>query len=211
MKGNDVISIDGLNIHFIDVVRGLKSEAGRVFRAVDKVEPETIAMSISNGEIDGLRDYVKEPFEVEMSRYEELYASRLSKFGDVFLPPPCFLAGLEAAEKGQLELIGIDMDDETHSAAYCAHVSGRDLFLHSIRLNFIKMKNFKAGSPRDFAIKWDRAVNNLRGFRLLETERERFMTDELKGLLKSKKRILAIIDAERADNVRKFLLRELRK
>ncbi|MEM4262588.1 MAG: hypothetical protein QXY98_02485 [Thermoplasmata archaeon] len=200
-----MIEVKGKNLYFLDVVRGLKQEAERVLRAVEMVRPEIIAMSISREEIEGLRDYVREPYEVEMSRYEQLYAERLSRFGDVYLPPPCYLAGLEVAEKIGIELVGIDMDDETHTTAYCALINGRELLIHSMRLKFLRLQSFKADNPWDFAIKWDRKVNNLRGFRGLERERERYMAEELRKLSLTEKRIMAILDVERAEGVRKLI------
>jgi hypothetical protein len=208
MEEQGAITVKGSKIYFVDVVRGLKSEAKRVKLAVQDVEPNLIAMSVSKEEIEGLRDYIKEPYEVEMSRYEELYSQKLSRFGDVFLPPPCFLAGLEEAENNRLELVGVDMDDETHTVAYCALVSGSELFRHTTRYNLLKLKNFRAETPADFVKVWDRKVNNLRGFRELEKERERFMAKELVGLASFERRsILAIIDVERTDGV-KALLKE---
>jgi len=206
MEATDTITVKESKVYFVDVVRGLKSEANRVKLAIQEVKPDIIAMSVSKEEIEGLRDYIKEPYEVEMSRYEELYSQKLSRFGDVFLPPPCFLAGLEEAENRQLELIGVDMDDETHTAAYCALVSGSELFRHTTRYNLLKLKNFRAETPADFVKVWDRKVNNLRGFRELEKERERFMAKELARLAAPEKRsILAIVDVERADGVKALL------
>jgi len=211
MEELGAITVKGSKIYFVDVVRGLKSEANRVKLAIQEVKPDIIAMSVSKEEIEGLRDYVKEPYEVEMSRYEELYSQKLSKFGDVFLPPPCFLAGLEEAENNRLELVGVDMDDETHTAAYCALVSGSELFRHTTRFNLLKLKSFRANTPADFVKIWDRKVNNLRGFRELEKERERFIAKELAEMACHQGReILAIIDFERADGVRS-LLTESRK
>ena len=206
MEAMDIITVKRSNVYFVDVVRGLKSEANRVKMAIREVKPDLIAMSVSKEEIEGLRDYIKEPYEVEMSRYEELYARNLSKFGDVFLPPPCFLAGLEEAENRHLELVGIDMDDETHTAAYCALISGAELFRHTTRFNLLKLKSFRAGTPAEFVKVWDRKVNNLHGFRELERERERFMAKGLIGLAAHPGRImLAIIDTERADGLRQIL------
>jgi len=206
MQALDMITVKGSKIYFVDVVRGLKSEADRVKLAIQEVKPDLIAMSVSKEEIDGLRDYIKEPYEVEMSRYEELYAKNLSRFGDVFLPPPCFLAGLEEAENNRLELVGLDMDDETHTAAYCALVSGSELFRHTTRFNLLKLRSFRAETPAEFANVWDRKVNNLRGFRELEKERERFMAKELNRIAEGDGgRILAIIDLERSEGVRRRL------
>jgi pheromone shutdown protein TraB len=207
MEERDAITVKGSRIYFVDVVRGLKSEATRVKLAIQEVKPDLIAMSVSKEEIDGLRDYIKEPYEVEMSRYEELYSQKLSRFGDVFLPPPCFLAGLEEAENNRLELVGVDMDDETHTTAYCALVSGSELFRHTTRFNLLKLKSFRADTPADFVKVWDRKVNNLYGFRELEKERERFMAKELTELASiSNKKILAVLDTERAEGVRALLM-----
>ena len=193
------IVLNGSTIRFVGVVRGLKSEAEKVAKAFAEFKPELLAMSVSVEEIAGLRDYIKEPYEVEMSRYEELYAKHLSKFGDVFLPPPCFLAGIEEADKAGIEIVAIDMDDDTHSAAYCALVSGRELLRHTTRFNFLKTRGFKAETPEQYAKEWDKRVNNLRGFRELEAEREKFMAKNVFALAsRSKKRILIMIDAERS-------------
>jgi len=208
MDDDKTVVLNGSTIRFVDVVRGLKSEAEKVARAFAEFKPDLLAMSISKEEIAGLRDYIKEPYEVEMSRYEELYAERLSKFGDVFLPPPCFLAGLEEADKAGVEIIGIDMDDDTHSAAYCSFVSGSDLFRHTTRFNILKARRFAAKTPEEFVVLWDRIVNNLKGFRELERERERFMTMELIEIARrNDEKMLAIIDLERAEGVRRELSR----
>jgi len=206
MEERDAITVKGSKIHFVDVVRGLKSEADRVKLAIQEVKPDLIAMSVSKEEIEGLRDYIKEPYEVEMSRYEELYSKKLARFGDVFLPPPCFLAGLEEAENRRIELVGVDMDDETHTTAYCALVSGSELFRHTTRFNLMKLKSFRADTPADFVRIWDRKVNNLHGFRELEKERERFMAKELIRLAAYPGgMMLAIVDAERAEGLREKL------
>lgn len=206
MEELEAITVKGSKIHFVEVVRGLKSEAERVKLAIEKVKPDLIAMSVSMEEVEGLKDYIKEPYEVEMSRYEELYAKHLSRFGDVFLPPPCFLAGLEEAENRRLELVGVDMDDETHTAAYCALVSGSELFRHTTRFNLLKLKRFHADTPAEFVRVWDRKVNNLRGFRDLEKEREKFIAMELLRLAgNGYQKILSIIDLERVEGVRLIL------
>jgi len=206
MEERGAITVKGSKIYLVDVVRGLKSEADKVKLAIREIKPDLIAMSVSKEEIDGLRDYIREPYEVEMSRYEELYAKNLSRFGDVFLPPPCFLAGLEEADNRRIELVGVDMDDETHTTAYCALVSGSELFRHTTRFNLMKLKSFRADTPADFVRVWDRKVNNLHGFRELEKERERFMAKELIRLAAHPGgMMLAIVDAERAEGLREKL------
>jgi len=207
MSDDKEIVLNGSTIRFVDVVRGLKSEAEKVTKAFAEFKPELLAMSVSVEEIAGLRDYIREPYEIEMSRYEELYAKHLAKFGDVFLPPPCFLAGIEEADKAGIEIVAIDMDDDTHSAAYCALVSGRELLRHTTRFNFLKMRGFKAETPEQYAKEWDKRVNNLRGFKELEREREEFIAKEINKLATQKgKRILSVIDSERADGVRLLLM-----
>lgn len=203
---SEIIAMKDYNIFFLDVVRGLKSEVKKVSSAFKSIKPQLLAMSVSKEENEGLRSYAEDPFEIEMTRYEELYAKLLSRFGDVFLPPPCFSAGLEEAENADIQVIGIDMDDETHSAAYCALISGMDLFRHTTRFNFIKLRSFRADNAAEFVIKWDRVVNGLGGFRELERERERFMAEELKKIASQGKKTLALIDTERASNVREILL-----
>jgi len=206
MGDDNILAVGDSKIRIVGVVRGLKSEAEKVSKAFAEFKPEVVAMSVSKEEIAGLRDYAKVPYEVEMSRYEELYAKNLARFGDVFLPPPCFLAVLEEADKAGIEIVGVDMDDDTHSAAYCALVSGGELFRHSTRFNLLKIRSFKADTPEEFAKEWDRRVNNLRGFKELEKEREVFIAKEIARLATGKgRRILSVIDSERSDGVKALL------
>jgi pheromone shutdown protein TraB len=75
----------------------------------------------------------------------------------------------------------------------------------------LKLKSFRADTPADFVKVWDRKVNNLYGFRELEKERERFMAKDLTELASvSKKKILAVLDTERAEGVRALLVESIK-
>jgi pheromone shutdown protein TraB len=72
---------------------------------------------------------------------------------------------------------------------------------HSIRWRWLKKKNFKAETARDFVLAWDKAVNSMKGFRNLENKREEHMASQLTRLSKKYSSVLAILELERTEGI----------
>lgn len=199
-----VIEAGGCRIHVLPVIKGLTSEADRVKEAFDAIKPDKIVISLSKEEVEGLRTMPKD-YVPELSRYEEIYATGLGRFGEVAAPPPCYVAAVELAEHVGLPLIPVDLDESSYTELYCAAVSGSALFRHSTRTWLLKLRRFSARTPEEFVLAWDKTVNGLQAFRTIEARRVEAMADGVFYAAKTSKNLLAIIELERADEVMDLL------
>ncbi len=205
------IKMDGCSIHVLPVIKGLVSESETVRQAFDYVKPDVVAVSISKEELEGLRN-IPEDYEPELSRYEEIYADGLGRFGEVSAPPPCYVAALELANHRGIPLVPVDLDEPSYTELYVMAVSGGALFRHSTRTWILKRRKFSTESPEDFVLSWDRAVNGLEGFRKIEQTRAETMA---RGILKvcsgTATQVLAVVELERAADVLADLKQEIEK
>jgi len=191
-------------VFILPVIKGLKSEVEKVKRAFDSVHPEKVAISLSQEEVEGLRN-IPNDYEPMLTRYEEIYAEGLSRFGEVAAPPPCYVAALELAEHANIEIVPVDIDEKSYTELYCAAVSGTNLFRHSTRTWILKRRKFGAETAEDFVRAWDKAVNGLEGFRIIEGERTKSIAEGIRSVAKDAKKVLAIIELERAKEVAQLL------
>jgi len=188
-------------VSLLPVIKGLVSESEKVRQAFDYVKPDTVAVSISKEELDGLRN-LPDDYEPELSRYEEIYADGLSRFGDVSAPPPCYVAALELADHRGIPLVPVDMDERSYTELYVMAVSGGALFRHSTRTWILKRRKFSTESPEEFVRAWDRAVNGMQGFRKIEETRAQTMARGILGACENgAKSLLAVVELERASEV----------
>jgi len=204
LKGLVEVSVNGGAVHMLPVIKGLRSEADRVRDAFDSVGPDKVAVSLSKEEVEGLRN-LPEDFEPELSRYDEIYAKGLERFGEVAAPPPCYVAAVELADHLKIPLFPVDLDEDSFSELYCAAVTGPALFRHSTRTWILKRRRFEAGTAEDYVLKWDRAVNNMEGMRLIEQKRAEAIAEGIAGLASAGCALLAVVELERAGEVEAIL------
>ncbi len=191
-------------VHIVGVVKGLKSEAENVRKAFDSSHPDKVAISISKEELEGLRN-MPEDFEPELSRYEEIYVEGLSRFGEVAAPPPCYVAALELADHAGKPVVPVDMDEQSYTDLYCAMVGGSSLFRHSTRTWILKRRSFDNGNAEDFVLAWDKAVNNLDCFKTIESRRAETMANGIIGACSGSRSVLAVVELERASEVKRLI------
>lgn len=194
------IQSNGRTISLLGVIKGLRTEAERVQSAFDSAKPDIVAISISKEELDGLRN-MPDDYAPDLSRYEQIYADGLSRFGEVAAPPPCYVATLELADHRGIRLVPVDLDEQSYCELYCAAVPGTTLFRHSTRTWIMKRRRFSDEGAEEFVYRWDRAVNNLEGFRTIEKKRAAAMANGVLALVNDSKNILAVIELERAREV----------
>ena len=201
------LKVDGCTIHILSVIKGLKSETEKVRKAFEETKPDVVAISLSKEEVDGLKN-IPDDYEPELSRYEEIYAEGLGRFGEVAAPPPCYVATLELARHEGIPLIPVDMDEQSYTDLYCAVVPGTALFRHSTRTWLLKRRSFSDDSAEKFVLAWDKAVNNMEGFRLIERKRAEAMAKGIREACQNSHDILAVIELERASDVLGILRKE---
>lgn len=198
------IRLDAGEVHLLPVIKGLRSEADKVREAFDAVKPDMVAVSLSKEEVNGLRN-IPEDFEPELSRYDEIYAEGLERFGEVAAPPPCYVATIELADHGKIPVVPVDLDEDSFSELYCAAVTGPALFRHSTRTWLLKRRRFDADSAEDYVLSWDHAVNNMEGMRLIEQKRAETIAEGIAENVSPKRELLAVVELERAGEVETLL------
>lgn len=201
------LKIDGCTVHILGVIKGLKSETEKVRKAFEESKPDKVAISLSKEEVEGLQS-IPDDYEPELSRYEEIYAEGLGRFGEVAAPPPCYVATLELAKHDGIPLIPVDMDEQSYTDLYCAVVPGTALFRHSTRTWLLKRRTFSNDSPEKFVLAWDKAVNNMEGFKTIESRRAQAMAKGIKKACVGSKDLLAVVELERAADVLSILREE---
>jgi hypothetical protein len=200
MRSITTIPIGDSSVCILPVIKGLTSEISTVQDAFASVDPDAVAVSLSKEEVDGLRSLPAD-FEPELSRYDEIYIHGLARFGEVAAPPPCYVAAVEIADSERLPVLPIDIDEASYTELYCASVSGTTLFRNSTRTWHLRKRSFHADTPEEYVLKVDKAFNNMRGFRNIERQRAEWMARETVKAAKSFKRILSVIEFERAGDV----------
>jgi len=201
------LKVDGCTVHILSVIKGLKSETEKVRKAFEDAKPDVVAISLSREEVEGLKN-IPDDYEPELSRYEEIYAEGLGRFGEVAAPPPCYVATLELAQHEGIPLIPVDMDEQSYTDLYCAVVPGTALFRHSTRTWLLKRRSFSDDSAEKFVLAWDKAVNNMEGFRLIEHKRAQTMAKGIRKACHGSQGVLAVIELERASDVLGILRNE---
>ncbi len=200
----DAVGVGGCAIRVLGVIKGLRSEAEKVKGAFDEFRPDKVAISLSKEELDGLR-HMPEDYEPDLSRYEEMYVEGLSRFGEVSAPPPCYVAAVELADHLGVPIVPVDIDEGAYTDLYCALVDGTSLLRHSTRTWIVKRRRFSDSSPEEFVLAWDRSVNNMECFRRLEHERAKTMAKGIESACSGARRVLAVVELERAGEVRELL------
>jgi hypothetical protein len=196
------IQVKNSKIYVPEIINGLTSEISKVRKAFNKIRPDIVAIQASDEELEGLRKVVEgEELEYFLSNYEEIYARRLAKFGEVKVPPPCYEEAMKLCLENEIPIAALDMNDELFADLFCESISGWQLYRHSLRVRRLRRKRFRAKTPEEFVLEWDREINKLKGFRILETKREEHMARELKRLAEEHERILCVVEMQRADGI----------
>ena len=196
------VRLGGCVLELFPTVKGLERERRPVREAILGARPEVVAIPVSAEGLRGLRAIWKgkEP-EIFLSHYEEIYATKLARYGKVSVPPPSFTEAYSVAAGEGIPVRAIDLDEQGFSDAFVASISSSSLIYHSLRWRWLRRKRFNEPTAREFALAWDRAINSLKGFRNLERRREEHMARELGRLCARHRKVLAVLELERMEGV----------
>lgn len=207
LKDSLRVLFDGRLVIF-EAVKGLVRDGDYAESLVRNERPGILALGIPPEDLKGLR-YLrkqlqeKKKYKPDLSNIDWAYVDHLERYGDVDAPPPCFTMALDAADELNIPVASLDMDNEAHTDIYVNSVGLPDLLRQSFRFRYMKKKDFKARTPEEFVLTWDRLLNKAKGFRVVERSRELCMGETLKHLIGKHKnaKILAIVEIERAPGV----------
>lgn len=191
-------------------ILGLTSESSEVKKIFDKIGPDAIILSVSDEEMAGLKKiFDGEEQEILLSGYEEVYAKKLARYGEVKVPPPSFTEAFELGKKNNVPVYAADMDDKEYTDTFTKNISALQLILHSLKIKKLMKKRFKSKTPEDFIYEWDKTVNKLKGFRKLEKKREEYIAKRIVDLSKQHNKILAILELQKLKEISEIVKQNL--
>jgi hypothetical protein len=199
------ILIGDTQIRLLSTIKGLVLEAEIVESEIKSFSPELVVLSIGPEEIDGTRKWDGEPY--DMSGWDEIYGLSLRKvIGDdgVKLPPPSFSKAIEISDSKNIDIIGIDMDEESFTESYTSNVSTWQLYKRGRLEKYLVKKGVEGKTPEDIVTNMENSIREIKGFAKLEEDRTLTMYHNLINNL-DKQKILAIIDFTNVESLKQSL------
>ena len=199
------VTVGNTQIRILSTIKGLVSESEIVESEMKSFEPDLVTLSVGPEEIDGTRKWDGQPY--DMSGWDEIYGLSLRKVvGDdgVRLPPPSFSTAIKVSDSKKIEVVGIDMDEESFTESYTSNVSTWQLYKRG-RLETRMVKNgIEGNTPEEIVTNMENSIREIDGFAKLENDRVGAMCENLKSNL-DKRKILAIIELSSVDSLLKLL------
>ena len=199
------VTVGNTQIRILSTIKGLVFESEIVENEMKSFEPDLVALSVGPEEIDGTRKWDGQPY--DMSGWDEIYGLSLRKIvGDdgVRLPPPSFSTAIKVSDSKKIEVIGIDMDEESFTESYTSNISTWQLYKRG-RLETRMVKNgIEGNTPEEIVTNMENSIREIDGFAKLENDRVGAMCENLKSNL-DKRKILAIIELSSVDSLLKLL------
>ena len=195
------IKIGTTQIRVLSTVKGLVSEAEVVEKEIDSFIPNLIVLGLSEGEVEGIREWDGEPY--ELSGWDEIYGLSLRKLlGDnsIRLPPPSFTRAIEIADSKNIKILGLDMDEETYTDEYTKNISTWQLFKRGRLEKSMVKSGIEGSTPEEIAMNMENSIRQLSGFKKLETLRVEHMVSNLRNNFDNEK-ILAIIEVSNVESL----------
>ena len=195
------IKIGTTQIRVLSTVKGLVSEAEVVEKEIDSFIPNLIVLGLSEGEVEGIRKWDGEPY--ELSGWDEIYGLSLRKLlGDnsIRLPPPSFTKAIEIADSKNIKILGLDMDEETYTDEYTKNISTWQLFKRGRLEKSMVKSGIEGSTPEEIAMNMENSIRQLSGFKKLETLRVEHMVSNLRNNFDNEK-ILVIIEVSNAESL----------
>ena len=182
-------------IRILSTVKGLVSESDIVESEIESFDPDLVALGIGPEEVNGTREWNGEPY--DMSGWDEIYGLSLRKIvGDkgVKLPPPSFSTAIKVSDSKKIDVVGIDMDEESFTEAYTKNISTWQLFKRGRLEKSMSKAGIEGKTPEEIALNMESSIRELSGFANLERERVKTMAENLRVQSETRKKILSIIE-----------------
>ena len=195
------IEIGSTQVRILSTVKGLVSEAEVVEKEIASFNPSLIVLGISEGEIDGIRNWDGQPY--DLSGWDEIYGLSLRKLlgeNSIRLPPPSFTSAIKVADLKNIPILGLDMDDETYTDEYTKNISTWQLFKRGRLEKSMVKSGIEGNTPEEIAMNMENSIRQLSGFDKLEKLRVEHMVSNLRKNMVHEK-ILAIIEVSNIESL----------
>lgn len=188
----------------VGVVRGLPSEVRTLLPVLDAFQPESVGVGLSSDETRSLADHfggtLTEPV-VPLAPTEEAEIRGLSRFGEVQVPHPGFLATLDWARGRGLVVEPLDTSDEGYATMFTDHISYLELVRRTLRERKLTKKPPEASSADEYVLAWERTIGGGRESEEFALARDRALAESATRLGTGRRSVAVIVDRERFDRV----------
>jgi hypothetical protein len=170
------------------------------------VKPEALALGVSPGEVEGLRAWDGDPFDI--SGWEELYGLALRQLAGedgVRLPPPAFRRALALADEGDVPAEALDLPEEEFTTLFTKSVSTWQWFRFDRLEKRLRKRGLEAKTPQELVLEMDQHLCALSGYAAVEHGREAEMARRLREVCAERQRVLAVIELPRVAGVAELL------
>lgn len=186
-------------------IKGLMRDGNSLHDALRVHTPDQLSVSLSPEEVEGMKAFLDDPFEMNLSDFEIVYGLRLSVYGEIMTPSPCYIEMIKYAKENSVPIEALDLNEYDFSRAYTRHVKTFTLIRHSIRKKKIMKMDLKDTSAEDFVVKWNNEVNRIKGIGRVEKLRSEYVAESLLKENTKGKRHFAYIDLEFLDDTRDLM------
>ncbi len=190
-NGQDRVLLLGIN-------KALKDSGRVVEQVLSTGNFDQILLSITEEEVNGLREYIKSPVEVEMDDVEIIYEYFTRKFGDTSIPPDAYIAAIKFADQRGLEVGGIDIPSGIYEDIFVEYVQLSDMIKLSLRRRRLLKRRWDLSDSDSFTKDWDSYLNK-GGYLKVEQERARHMATEISS--RKKGNTLVVVETERFNDL----------
>ncbi len=167
-------------------VKGLVSHGNELKNYLQINRPKILLVSISPEEVKGLAEFIKAPFEMNLSDYEVIYGVRLSKYGEVMTPPPIYTEAVLYSGENGATCTGIDMPQSEFDRLYTDSMKTRHLIRHSLRKKRVLNHDYGDTNEYEFAEAWIGRINAVKGLNRIDTERVAYMSEQILNFVKER-------------------------
>jgi chemotaxis response regulator CheB len=183
-------------------IKGLVRDGDELRKELLKIRPDVVFITISPEQVEGMKEFIDDPFEMNLSDYEIMYGINLSNYGEVMTPSPVYIEATKYCKENGIEMIGLDMEEGEYQRIYSKYVKTTDLLRHSMRKKKISKIKFNAETPEEFVKAWNDSVD-LKSFKRVNAERENYMIERIGNLYGEykEKKIICIVDYDYYDNI----------
>jgi hypothetical protein len=185
-------------ILLLGITKALKDSGRLVEQTLNSENFDIILLSITNEEVQGLREFMKHPIEMEMDDLEIIYEYHIQKFGETSIPPEAYISAVKVADQKGTEVIGIDIPSGNYEDLFVGNVQLSDMIFLSLRKRRLMRRRWKDSDPETFSLDWDSYLNK-GGYRRLEKERASYMASEI--VKRKKNNTIVIMEVERLKDV----------
>lgn len=103
-------------------IKGLIRDGNSLRDALRVHTPDQISVSLSPEEVEGMKAFLDDPFEMNLSDFEIVYGLRLSVYGEIMTPSPCYIEIIKYAKENSIPVEALDLNEYDFSRAYTQHV-----------------------------------------------------------------------------------------